>query len=155
MYFRNITGMAHFKIETEFDHTLTVELVPNIVVCLQWHWLATTLNPYYEGNPLSCMINDDRFILQTLNHWNFGLDYTGNLMDLNNMLHLVQEAAKTGDTLLVRHLSLSQTYMFTFSVKICPFKSIDFKILTIKMHLYFQCYCTLLYIAVVSHSHSV
>lgn len=101
--------MPHFKIATEFDHTLTFELVPNIVVCLQWHWLATTLNPYYEGNPLSCMINDDRFILQTLNHWNFGLDYTGDLMDLNNMLHLVQEAAKTGDTLLVRHLSLSQT----------------------------------------------
>lgn len=68
---------------------------------IEWHWLATTLNPYYEGNPLSCMINDDRFILQTLNHWNFGLDYTGDLMDLNNMLHLVQEAAKTGDTLLV------------------------------------------------------
>ncbi|GFG29900.1 hypothetical protein Cfor_09920 [Coptotermes formosanus] len=68
---------------------------------IEWKWLATTLNPYYEGNPLSCMINDDRFILQTLSNWNFGLDYTGNLMDLNNMLHLVQEAAKIGDVLLV------------------------------------------------------
>ena len=108
--------MARLKIETEFDDTLTVEPVLNIVVCLQWHWLATTLNPYYEGNPLSCMINDDRFILQTLHHWNFGVDYTGNLMDLDNMQHLVQEAAKIGDILLVRHLPLSQTYMFTFSV---------------------------------------
>jgi len=61
------------------------------------------------------MINDDRFILQTLNHWNFGVDYTGNLMKLDNMLHLVQEAAKSGDVLLVRHLSLSQTYMLTIS----------------------------------------
>jgi len=147
--------MAHLKIETEFDDTLTVEPVLNIVVCLQWHWLATTLNPYYEGNPLSCMINDDRFILQTLNHWNFGLDYTGNLMDLNNMLHLVQEAAETGDILLVRHLSPSQTYMCTFSVNIYPLKSIDFKILTINLHVYFQYYCTLLYIAVVLHNHSV
>jgi hypothetical protein len=81
--------------------------VLNIIVWLQWKWLATTLNPYYEGNPLSCMINDDRFILQTLSHWNFGLDYTGNLMDLKNMLRLVQEAEKIGDVLLVRHLSLS------------------------------------------------
>jgi hypothetical protein len=90
-----------------------VDMILSMVVCLQWKWLATTLNPYYEGNPLSCMINDDRFILQTLSNWNFGLDYTGNLMDLNNMLHLVQEAAKIGDVLLVRHLSSSQTFIFT------------------------------------------
>jgi hypothetical protein len=37
-----------------------------------------------------------------LSHWNFGLDYTGNLMDKNNMFHLVEEAAKMGDVLLVR-----------------------------------------------------
>ncbi|XP_069682597.1 cap-specific mRNA (nucleoside-2'-O-)-methyltransferase 2 isoform X1 [Periplaneta americana] len=68
---------------------------------IKWQWQATTLNPYYEGNPLSCMINDDRFILQTLSNWKFGLDYTGNLMDLKNMQHLVQEAEKMGNILLV------------------------------------------------------
>jgi cap2 methyltransferase len=68
---------------------------------IEWKWLATTLNPHYEGNPLSCMINDDRFILQTLDHWNFGLSNTGNLMDIHNMLHIVKEAAGMGDVLLV------------------------------------------------------
>ncbi|KAJ9593435.1 hypothetical protein L9F63_015021, partial [Diploptera punctata] len=66
-----------------------------------WNWQATTLNPYYEGNPLSCMINDDRFILQTLNNWKFGLDYTGNLMDVENMISLVKDAKEMGDVLLV------------------------------------------------------
>ena len=28
-----------------------------------WTWLATTLNPHYEGNDLGYMINDDRFLL--------------------------------------------------------------------------------------------
>lgn len=52
---------------------------------IDWKWTATTLNPYYEGNSLSCMINDDRFILHTLEHWYFGGDNTGNLMKLKNL----------------------------------------------------------------------
>lgn len=63
--------------------------------------MATTLNPYYEGNPLSCMINDDRFIMKTLQNWDFGVDYTGNLMDVKNLDHLVARAQELGDILLV------------------------------------------------------
>jgi hypothetical protein len=48
------------------------------------------------------MINDDRFILHTLDKWNFGLDYTGDLMDIKNMLHIVKKAVEMGDVLLVR-----------------------------------------------------
>jgi hypothetical protein len=47
------------------------------------------------------MISDDCFIIQTLDHWNVGLDNTGFLMDINNMLHVVTEAAEMGDMLLV------------------------------------------------------
>jgi cap2 methyltransferase len=47
------------------------------------------------------MINDDRFILQTLDYWNFGLDNTKNLMDIYNSLQTVREAAGLGDMLLV------------------------------------------------------
>ena len=31
------------------------------------------------------MINDDRFLLGCLDHWEFGVDNTGNLLDLKNM----------------------------------------------------------------------
>ncbi|XP_049787047.1 cap-specific mRNA (nucleoside-2'-O-)-methyltransferase 2 isoform X3 [Schistocerca cancellata] len=68
---------------------------------LNWKWLSTTLNPYYEGNPLSCMINDDRFILHTLENWTFGADFTGNLMDTSNFKHILEESQKMGDVLLV------------------------------------------------------
>lgn len=50
--------------------------------------MATTLNPYHERNPLSQMIQDDRFILHTLSNWTFGEDATGNLMDKTNLAHL-------------------------------------------------------------------
>jgi hypothetical protein len=66
-----------------------------------WKWLATTLNPYCDENPSSSKTNDNHFILQTLDHWNFGLDNTGNILDINNMLRIVKGAAEMGDVLVV------------------------------------------------------
>ncbi|XP_043674264.1 cap-specific mRNA (nucleoside-2'-O-)-methyltransferase 2-like isoform X1 [Vespula pensylvanica] len=66
-----------------------------------WNWLATSLNPYYEGNSLNKMINDDRFIIHTLNHWCFGKDNTGNLMDLKNLDELVKKAKVNDNILLI------------------------------------------------------
>ena len=57
----------------------------------KWQWLGSTLNPYYEGNPTSAMINDDRFILHTIktsqrkNGWIFGPDSTGDMLRRNNI----------------------------------------------------------------------
>lgn len=51
----------------------------------KFEWKATTLNPYWEGNALGNMIIDDRFILQTIDRWEFGGDYTGNIMHLENL----------------------------------------------------------------------
>jgi len=58
-----------------------------------WSWVATTLNPHYEGNDLGYMINDDRFIMGSLDNWEFGKDDTGDLMDKANLEVLVARAA--------------------------------------------------------------
>lgn len=70
---------------TSLNHWLKTN-VPNI----KWDWFAMTLNPYYEGNPASIMVDDDRFIRHTLNHWCFGEDNTGNLMNLKNLNELIK-----------------------------------------------------------------
>jgi hypothetical protein len=63
--------------------------------------------------------------------WNFSLDYTGSLVNINNMLHLVKEAGEMGDVLLVRHFmisavvnsSFSQTFKLTFCFHIIPLEN--------------------------------
>jgi len=57
-----------------------------------WTWLATTLNPHYEGNDLGYMINDDRFIMGSLDNWFFGEDDTGDLLARENADKLVGRA---------------------------------------------------------------
>ena len=37
------------------------------------------------------MIDDDRFILPTLDQWCFGVDNTGNIMDVENMKDLIEK----------------------------------------------------------------
>ncbi|XP_015185420.1 PREDICTED: cap-specific mRNA (nucleoside-2'-O-)-methyltransferase 2 [Polistes dominula] len=66
-----------------------------------WNWLATTLNPYYEGNSSSSTVIDDRFIINTLNHWYFYEDNTGNLMDLKNLNFFVNQAKINDNILLI------------------------------------------------------
>ena len=63
-----------------------------------WNWVATTLNPHYEGNDLGYMINDDRFIMGSMDHWNFGQDNTGDLMVRENMEDLVEQSKKMSES---------------------------------------------------------
>jgi cap2 methyltransferase len=71
---------------TALNHFLKVNRSPGC----KWTWTGATLNPYHEGNTTSSMINDDRFILHTLDNWHFGLDDTGNLMDKDNLRYLIK-----------------------------------------------------------------
>lgn len=81
---------------TSLNHWLKTN-IPDI----QWNWIATTLNPYYEGNPSSVMIDDDRFIRHTLSHWCFGEDNTGNIMNLKNLNELIKISEPHHDILLI------------------------------------------------------
>ena len=54
-----------------------------------WNFAASTLNPFHEGNCTSSMINDDRFIVQTLEKWRFGADSTGDILEPANRSDLV------------------------------------------------------------------
>ncbi|CAF1297361.1 unnamed protein product [Rotaria sordida] len=51
----------------------------------QWEWTGLSLNPYYEGNDQEAMVDDDRFIIETLDRWYFGIDNSGNILDKNNI----------------------------------------------------------------------
>ena len=54
---------------------------------IDWAWMGSTLNPFYEGNSTITMINDDRFILNTLENWDFGVDDTGDILEPVNLQH--------------------------------------------------------------------
>uniref|UniRef100_W8BQT0 Cap-specific mRNA (nucleoside-2'-O-)-methyltransferase 2 n=1 Tax=Ceratitis capitata TaxID=7213 RepID=W8BQT0_CERCA len=60
---------------------------------VRWRWLSTTLNPYYEGNPSSGMISDDRFMFHTFDNWLMHDDFTGNIISRNN-IEQMQEQCK-------------------------------------------------------------
>jgi cap2 methyltransferase len=51
----------------------------------QWDWTGLTLNPYYEGNDHTAMVDDDRFIVETSDRWYFGEDNSGNILNPNNI----------------------------------------------------------------------
>ncbi|XP_067632449.1 cap-specific mRNA (nucleoside-2'-O-)-methyltransferase 2 [Eurosta solidaginis] len=63
---------------------------------VQWRWLSTTLNPYYEGNPTGGMITDDRFMFHTFDNWLMHDDFTGNIID---RAHIEQMQAKCKERL--------------------------------------------------------
>lgn len=61
---------------------------------IEWQWFAQTLNPYYEHSPATAamLIDDDRLIFHTIDddHWDFGCDNSGNLLNPENIEHYIQ-----------------------------------------------------------------
>lgn len=51
-------------------------------------WLAMTLNPYHEANGPPNIVSDDRLILNTLDNWEWGPDYTGDIFQPGYAEHL-------------------------------------------------------------------
>lgn len=56
----------------------------------QFEWLAMTLNPYHEANGHPDTVSDDRLILNTLDRWEFGPDYTGDIFQSGYADHLAR-----------------------------------------------------------------
>ncbi|XP_064602551.1 cap-specific mRNA (nucleoside-2'-O-)-methyltransferase 2-like [Liolophura sinensis] len=81
---------------TSFNHYLSSQGFSG-----SWVWRATTLNPYYEGNSLGQMIDDDRFLRHSLEYWNFGVDNTGDLFNPANQTSLKTNVEKLGEVHLV------------------------------------------------------
>lgn len=73
----------------------------NVVHEVKWNWRGATLNPYYEGNDLNAMLDDDSFIFKTMENWNFGIDGTGDIMNIQNLVFLKNDATKLGPIHLV------------------------------------------------------
>lgn len=82
-----VTSLNHYLVSNEYKGL--------------WTWLGSTLNPYYEENPLGKMIDDDRFIRESFDFWYFGKDNTGNLMDFKNLEGLLDLVSTMGDIHLV------------------------------------------------------
>lgn len=61
---------------------------------LRLGWLAMTLNPYHEANGHPDIVSDDRLILNTLENWEFGPDYTGDIFQPGYSEHLYQTVLK-------------------------------------------------------------
>ena len=55
---------------------------------MKYNWVATTLNPYYEGNPLDFCVSDDRLVSYTLDKWCFGDDNTGSIFHEGMLISL-------------------------------------------------------------------
>ncbi|KAF4520681.1 hypothetical protein B566_EDAN006357 [Ephemera danica] len=83
---------------TALNHFLHVRHSENV----QWKWLASTMNPHFEGNPGTLMVADDRFISLTLDKWHFGQDNTGDILRTENSQALVTAAnEKLGQKILL------------------------------------------------------
>ncbi|RUP49154.1 FtsJ-like methyltransferase-domain-containing protein [Jimgerdemannia flammicorona] len=52
---------------------------------IHWKWTGFSLNPYYEGNDVATMVDDDRIISETLQNWYFGTDNSGNIFHHDNI----------------------------------------------------------------------
>ncbi|XP_053962927.1 cap-specific mRNA (nucleoside-2'-O-)-methyltransferase 2 [Anastrepha ludens] len=61
---------------------------------IQWRWLSTTLNPYYEGNPSSAMISDDRFMFYTFDNWLMHDDFSGNIISREHIEQMQEQCTQ-------------------------------------------------------------
>ena len=50
----------------------------------EWCWNAITLNPYFEGNSMFALTDQDRFVCETWDHWYWGKENSGDVTHWEN-----------------------------------------------------------------------
>lgn len=64
----------------------------------QFDWVATSLNPFHEEvDHVNVGISDDRFIRRTLDHWHFGGNNLGNILDPGFALDFIRKHGEQFD----------------------------------------------------------
>ncbi|EDQ91576.1 uncharacterized protein MONBRDRAFT_1907, partial [Monosiga brevicollis MX1] len=63
---------------------------------LDHDWVGMTLNPHYEDNNPVAMVDSDAWICDTIEHWDFGADDSGDLMQADNVRSLWARVAEIG-----------------------------------------------------------
>ena len=59
-----------------------------------WQWKAMMLNPYYEGNDLHALIDQDRFMMESFEKWYLGRDNSGDILEWESITGLVDLVKK-------------------------------------------------------------
>jgi hypothetical protein len=67
----------------------------------QWSWCGLSLNPHYEANDLSEMIEDDMLIRTTADNWFFGPKDDGDLRSRELMEGLKDKVTKMGSPVML------------------------------------------------------
>eukprot|EP01071_Lankesteria_metandrocarpae_P007857 Lankesteria_metandrocarpae@DN4801_c0_g1_i3.p1 len=62
---------------------------------IEWNWTAMSLNPFYEGNDLRSMFDDDIFYEKTVENWLQGVDNSGDIMKRSNIENFISRCPGT------------------------------------------------------------
>ncbi|EKX40861.1 hypothetical protein GUITHDRAFT_75183, partial [Guillardia theta CCMP2712] len=67
----------------------------------RWDWVASSLNPHFEGNGTKDMITEDILINETGHHWYFGPDNSGDVRLRENIEGIWEMLSRRGTVMLV------------------------------------------------------
>lgn len=88
------TNYPTIKVNYSIKFVFIPIMLINTNFAIKWDWLATTLNPTYEGNSARTAMNADNLTFTSLNNWIFLKDTTGNIMNRKNFNSLIEEVQR-------------------------------------------------------------
>ncbi|KAL5287400.1 CMTR2.2 family protein [Megaselia abdita] len=102
-------GDIHGGMIIALNHYLHSNFEPEEI---KWSWKATSQNPYYEDG-LTCHRLDDRLLSKTYKNWSFGVDFSGDMIDKENIDFFVKNCSEFNEV----HLAIVN---YTIGTKLDP-----------------------------------